>query len=427
VAVGRKDTLRAGRFAALTLAAALSALPGIAQDIRTEQVRFGAGQTGTTIAGRITGYESVSYTLGAEAGQRMRVALDPSNLAAYFNVYAPGAGPGDDALANGGLPGPMVPDLNRFEGTLPASGTYTVSVYMMRAAARRNEVSDYTLAISITGATGEIVQGDFADGLQGGPDFFEVRTARGGTLNLRSAPSGGAAVVTRLAYGTTVRNLGCRMAEAQRWCSVATLSDPGIEGWAAGDFLVEGSGETATQLPDMIPVGPGAVTPSAAEQACLAAISRETQNGDVVLLGSDFSEAGTVVRVGVGPDRAPWQCIAYADGTTGGIMFLSEDAMVPGTDYHATGPIHCSPEPGAAETTCNFGVHREGAGNGRVDVTLPDGRGRAIFYSAGVPIYFDRSEADGDIAFEATRRGDEYLVRIGPSSFVLPDAVIWGG
>jgi hypothetical protein len=380
VAIGMKDTLRAGRFAALTLAAALSALPGIAQDIRTEQVRFGAGQTGTTIAGRITGYESVSYTLGAEAGQRMRLALDPSNL----------------------------------------------SVYMMRAAARRNELSDYTLAISITGETGEIVQGDFADGLQGGPDFFSVRTS-GGDLNIRSGPSTGARVVARVLNGTPLRNLGCRMNEAQRWCSVATLSDPGVEGWAAGDFLVEGSGETATQLPDMIPVGPGAVTPNAAEQACLAGISRETQNGDVVLLGSDFSEAGTVVRVGVGPDRAPWQCIAYADGTTGGIMFLSEDAMVPGTDYHATGPIHCSPEPGAAETTCNFGVHREGAGNGRVDVTLPDGRGRAIFYSAGVPIYFDRSEADGDIAFEATRRGDEYLVRIGPSSFVLPDAVIWGG
>jgi hypothetical protein len=413
-------------LAAAALAAALCAPAVAAQDIRTEQVRFGAGQTGTTIAGRISGYDSVSYRLGAEAGQTMRVVLDPSNLATYFNVYAPGTGPGDEALANSGLVGPMVPDLNRFEGRLPASGIYTVSVYMMRAAARRNEVSDYTLAISITGETGETVQGDFADGLQGGPDFFAVRTS-GGSLNIRSGPSTGARVVARVLNGTPLRNLGCRMNEAQRWCSVATLSDPGIEGWAAGDFLVEGSGETATQLPDMIPVGPGAVTPSAAEQACLAAISRETQNGDVVLLGSDFSEAGTVVRVGVGPDRARWQCIAYADGTTGGIMFLSEDVMVPGTDYHATGPIRCIPEPGAAGTSCNFGVHREGAGNGRVDVSLPDGRGRAIFYSAGVPIDFDRSEVDEDIAFEATRRGDEYLVRIGPSSFVLPDAVIWGG
>jgi hypothetical protein len=47
-------------LAAAALAAALCAPAVAAQDIRTEQVRFGAGQTGTTIAGRISGYDSVS-------------------------------------------------------------------------------------------------------------------------------------------------------------------------------------------------------------------------------------------------------------------------------------------------------------------------------------------------------------------------------
>jgi hypothetical protein len=425
VAIGVKDTMRAGRLAALTLAAALSALPGIAQDIRTEQVRFGAGQTGTTIEGRITGYDSVSYTLGAEAGQTMRVFLDPSNLATYFNVYAPGNGPGGEAIANSEMIGPLVPDLNRFEGRLPASGTYTVSIYMMRSAARRNEVSDYTLDISITGATGGIVQGDFADGLQGGPDFFEVRTARGGTLNLRSAPSGAAAVVTRLAYGTTVRNLGCRMAEGRRWCRVATLSGAGVEGWAAGDFVVEGSGGTATQLPDRVPVGQA--TPNAAERACLAAVSRDNGNAEVTLLGSEFSQAGTLVRVGVGPARAPWQCIASADGTSGGIMYLSEDAMVPGTDFQATGPTECYATSGSGAQTCTFGVTRAGNGNGSVTVTLPAGQTRVITYQDGKPTGFDRSQADGDIAFEAWRQDDGYMVFIGDQGVFLPDAAIWGG
>lgn len=72
--------------------------------------------------------------------------------------------------------------------------------------------------------------------------------------------------------------------------------------------------ETVTQLP--------AAAPTAAEQACLAAVSRETSNGDVALLGSEFSQAGTFVRVGVGPQRAPWQCIAYSDGSTAGIGFM---------------------------------------------------------------------------------------------------------
>jgi len=225
-----------------------------AQDIRTEQVVFAPGTSGTAIRDTITGYESVSYVVGAEAGQRLDVRLDASNLQTYFNVYPPGSGPGDEALANSGMMGPNVPDLNRVDMELPYSGEYTVSVYMMRAAARRNERSDYTLDISITGETGAIVRGDYADGLQGGPDFFEVRTT-GGKLNLRAGPSGGAALVTQLDNGTNLRNLGCRMSEGRRWCRVATLADPGLEGWVAGDFLVEGRGTAAAPASPRPPSG----------------------------------------------------------------------------------------------------------------------------------------------------------------------------
>ncbi len=68
----------------------------------------------------------------------------------------------------------------------------------------------------------------------------------------------------------------------------------------------------------------GAV-PSPAEQACLAAVSRTANTGDVTLLGSEFSQAGTYVRVGVGARRAPWKCIAYSNGSTGGVEFLGRD------------------------------------------------------------------------------------------------------
>ncbi len=69
-------------------------------------------------------------------------------------------------------------------------------------------------------------------------------------------------------------------------------------------------------------------TPTAAEQACLRDVTATTNNPDVMLLGSEFSEAGTFVRVGVGPDRAPWQCIAYSDGTTDGIMSLTNEGTL---------------------------------------------------------------------------------------------------
>ncbi len=71
-----------------------------------------------------------------------------------------------------------------------------------------------------------------------------------------------------------------------------------------------------------------ASAPTAAEQACLRDVTATTNNPDVVLLGSEFSEAGTFVRVGVGPDRAPWQCIAYSDGTTDGIESLTNEGTL---------------------------------------------------------------------------------------------------
>ncbi|MDK3074690.1 hypothetical protein QO034_16485 [Sedimentitalea sp. JM2-8] len=69
-------------------------------------------------------------------------------------------------------------------------------------------------------------------------------------------------------------------------------------------------------------------TPSTAEQACLRDVTVATNNPDVVLLGSEFSEAGTLVRVGVGENQAPWQCIAYNDGTTAGIQSLTDEGML---------------------------------------------------------------------------------------------------
>ncbi len=43
---------------------------------------------------------------------------------------------------------------HRFSGALPADGDYVVQVYLMRSAARRNEVANYTITIGIGAATG---------------------------------------------------------------------------------------------------------------------------------------------------------------------------------------------------------------------------------------------------------------------------------
>jgi len=61
----------------------------------------------------------------------------------YFNILAPGED--QVAMFNGSVNG------NQYEGILPGTGDYEVRVYMMRSAARRNEVANYSLAVSITG------------------------------------------------------------------------------------------------------------------------------------------------------------------------------------------------------------------------------------------------------------------------------------
>lgn len=71
-----------------------------------------------------------------------------------------------------------------------------------------------------------------------------------------------------------------------------------------------------------------AQTPSPPAQACLRDVTATTNNGDVTLISESFSQAGTEVIVGVGPDRAQWRCIGYADGTTAGIESLTDEGAL---------------------------------------------------------------------------------------------------
>ncbi|HMQ57148.1 MAG TPA: hypothetical protein PKE65_01220 [Rhizobiaceae bacterium] len=60
------------------------------------------------------------------------------------------------------------------------------------------------------------------------------------------------------------------------------------------------------------------------EQACLAAVGREAGNGDVSVISSDTSQAGTVVMVNVGGANAPWRCL-IARGVVQEVMFTGSE------------------------------------------------------------------------------------------------------
>ena len=102
------------------------------------------------------------------------------------------------------------------------------------------------------------------------------------------------------------------------------------------------------------------------------------------------------------------------------------DAKVPGTHYHATGPIPCSMGGGAPTTQCNAGVVRQGGGSGMVTVTKPDGRTRTIFFEKGRATGYDQSQADPG-KFSASKQADLNIVKIGQERYEIPDAMIFGG
>ena len=132
------------------LAAAIAAVISVitigaeaeAQNHSRERVVFAKGASSAKIKGQLKGDETVDYLLRASAGQTLAVTLKTSHGANYFNVLPPNST--DVAMFIGQIGGD-------YKGILPTDGDYTIRVYLMRSAARRNESSEYTLTISVTG------------------------------------------------------------------------------------------------------------------------------------------------------------------------------------------------------------------------------------------------------------------------------------
>jgi hypothetical protein len=105
----------------------------------------------------------------------------------------------------------------------------------------------------------------------------------------------------------------------------------------------------------------------------------------------------------------------------------SRDAVVPGTNFHATGMVPCARAAGQPMMQCRFGVVRCGGRSATVTVFWPDGGSRVIGFEAGRPVSFDRSSADGDARLSVEMNADLFMIRIGPQRFEIPEAVIAGG
>ena len=85
---------------------------------------------------------------------------------------------------------------------------------------------------------------------------------------------------------------------------------------------------------------------------------------------------------------------------------------------------------GAAAGSCEAGVVRDGEGGPYVEVTLPDGRMRTIFFNKdGSFLSFSTAQADGTAAMKvgSSREGDTTIATLGTERYEIPDALIQGG
>jgi len=110
--------------------------------ISIESLTFDADRQ-VQVSGSVTGDQIVDYQLNALQGETLTVEFAPQNLAAYFNLLPPDS---ETALFIGSSSG------NWFVGPLPVDGTYTLRVYLVRSAARRQETSEFTLKASLKDA-----------------------------------------------------------------------------------------------------------------------------------------------------------------------------------------------------------------------------------------------------------------------------------
>lgn len=267
---------------------AATALPISAQQIRAEIVDAAAASAGVVLTGEVRGGDSAEYMVSGVEGQILSVDLLSTKGALNFNIAPKGAA---EALFMGETSG-TVADVR-----LPATGDYVVQVYLMRSAARRDEEADFTLGIGLAG-------GDFADGLAGGPDWWQVSLQQdGGSLNIHAGPAARYPVISTAANGEVAQNRGCRMTGPDRWCSVR-FQGSGQQGWVVGRFLIEGAAPVAAAVPEGGPVGNGTPFDATGEIPCATVTDQPMRSCPFGVVRDGPGNAGIWIAIGEERERA---------------------------------------------------------------------------------------------------------------------------
>lgn len=412
-----------------------------AQGLTQQKLGFAPGRSQATISGEISGRQTIDYVVSAKRGQTISISFAPSNRFAFFNLLAPVTG---DALFVGQDQGNPA----KFTARLGTTGNYVVRVYLIRAAARRGETSDYSLTVAISGGTPSPppVAGDESAGL----DFWAVSgLTPGDKLNMRRGPSRTERVVATFRNGAVLANLGCRRIDDQRWCKVRNPDFPAQAGWVNGRYLRESGAPVDEEQPIKTPPpsddfadgeagGPDFWTVSGLTPGDRLNVRRGPSRAERVV--ATFRNGAVLANLGCRRIDAQRWCkvqnpdFANQTGWANG-RYLREaaapvddsrpdDVIVPRPDTQATGDLDCAITGYPSVRSCEFGVTRSGRDRATVSITLPDGDQRVLEFDNG-----DVRSLSGVSAFRFRQSGDTYFINVnnGQERFTMFDTVINGG
>ena len=98
----------------------------------------------------------------------------------------------------------------------------------------------------------------------------------------------------------------------------------------AGALVVCGcTGDTSSNPPlAATPALMDQSVPQIARDACLREVQRTTNNPDQIITEMLYSEANSQVTIGVGPERAPWQCTVSNSGIVARVMSMTDEGAL---------------------------------------------------------------------------------------------------
>lgn len=140
----RAHGLRLG--AATALLALLLAPAGAAAGARRaqaiERVEIAAGETSAKLTKSVRGFDTRDFAVRAAEGQTLSVELVARNRFLYFTIFDVATG---EVLAGDPIPR----EVTHWSGRVPKAGDYKISVYFVRAEARRKHTASFTLTVSL--------------------------------------------------------------------------------------------------------------------------------------------------------------------------------------------------------------------------------------------------------------------------------------